>query len=55
MIKSFKNFISESFIQSKEYSDYLKSEYIIDKYFFTDNLIEINDIPNCSIHFYTDM
>lgn len=55
IITKFDKFINESFILSKEYSDFLKSEYIIDKSFFTDSLMEVNDIPNCSIHFYTNI
>ena len=55
IITKFDKFINESFIHSKEYSDFLKSEYIINKSFFTDSLMEVNDIPNCSIKFYTNI
>lgn len=50
-IKKYNNFlINESFVNSGEYSDFLK-EYSLPKDFFLDNLLEVNDIQNCNITF----
>lgn len=52
MIKKFNNFqINESFSQSKEYDDLLKSKSK-DKSFFLDNLEEVSDLSNTKISYY---
>jgi hypothetical protein len=53
MIKKFNNFqINESFSQSKEYDDLLKSKSK-DKSFFLDNLEEVSDLSNTKISYYS--
>lgn len=53
MIKKFNNFqINESFSQSKEYNDLLKSKSK-NKSFFLDNLEEVSDLSNAKISYYS--
>lgn len=53
MIKKFNNFqINESFSQSKEYDDLLKSKSK-NKSFFLDNLEEVSDLSNTKISYYS--
>jgi hypothetical protein len=52
MIKKFNDFqINESFSQSKEYNDFLKSKSK-DKEFFLNNLEEVSDLDNTRISYY---
>ena len=55
IITKFDKFIKESFAQSKEYSDFLKSNDILNKRFFTESLMGVSDIDNCSVHFYKNI
>lgn len=52
-IKNFDSFeINENFTNSKEYSDYLKSNHKIKPSLFKDSLLEVSDIDGASVNYY---